>query len=110
MDDVYAVCKVADAAAVVKAHADAAAAAGMELHPAKLQILGTTQEELPGDLWQYHVESMTILGNHAEQTGDVMPTLGRQAAAFEAVMGRVEHDVGRILELSRHSLSFQTAQ
>eukprot|EP00969_Alexandrium_andersonii_P182563 8066490-Alexandrium_andersonii.AAC.1 len=53
---------------------------------------------------------MTILGNHAERTGDVMPILGRQAAAFEAVMRKVEHDVDRILELSRHGLSLQTAQ
>ena len=53
---------------------------------------------------------MTILGNQAERAGDFMPVLGTQESAFDVIIGKVAHDVDRILDLQRHGLSLQTAQ
>ncbi|CAK0898926.1 unnamed protein product, partial [Prorocentrum cordatum] len=110
MDDVYSVCNMADAGGVIKAFGETAALAGTELHPSKIHIFGAQRHQLPGHLQKHHVDSMTILGNQAERTGDSMPVLGTQESEFDVIIGKVARDVDRILDLQRHGLSLQTAQ
>ena len=114
MDDVYSVCHRSRVEHVINAFAKAAQEVGMELHTGKIQIHGGRKDDLPEELRQWWVESMTILGNQAERTDMHPPRLGdgstATSAAFKELTDRVNQQIDVLIELTHHGLTFHTAQ
>ena len=114
MDDAYSICHKEKAQQVIDAFAAAAQRVGMELHLGKIQIYGVDKATLPVALRRWWVDSMTILGNQADRMDMHMPRLSRspaaQSVAFTELTGKVEMQVDRLIDLTHHGLSLQTAQ
>ena len=106
MDDVYAVCHESQVSDVLEAFRRAAAACGMAVNDAKLQLWGVGPEGLPDALKPHVVQRMQILGNVTDRYDGFLsaPAFGGDTEAFRAALDRVMAAHEKLWGLAQHGL------